>query len=504
MHQSPDQLSPTNGSGQPDGSRRRLSRRNLLAMGAGVATGGLVLSRAGLHLTSAESAQAAVDTLVEPAVRASQNGLLSTTLTCQISPVTVGGTLAKLAVYDGTFPGPTLRVHAGDTLRVHLTNSLAEVTNLHTHGFHVSPNMPSDDILLHIEAGESFQFQYDLPHDHPAGLYWYHPHAHGDSDEQVLSGMAGAIVIEGDLDELPGIKGLPERLLILQATQLDATGALAQASDRNQNKFVRLVNGQLNPTITIQPGETQRWRIGNFSADTFFRLRLSGHKLNLIATDGNTLDQVVPVDEVVIAPAERIEVLIQGGAPGTYKLISSTFDLNVIPGNGIAPEVTMATLVSQGAAVTPRPLPATLMPFDDLTDAVIDRQRTVTFQVRPNKTFEVNNAMFDPNRLDQLMQLGSTEEWVVRNSSAVWHPFHIHINPFQVMSVNGKKVKAHGYRDTFSIPPGGEMVMRSRFLDYTGDYVFHCHILSHEDQGMMQLIGVSDTGAPVVPPGEHH
>src|SRR5205823_3538364 len=131
-----------------------------------------------------------------------------------------------------------------------------------------------------------------------------------------LSGMAGAVVIEGDLDELPGIKGLPERLLILQATQLDANGALAQASDRNQNKFVRLVNGQLNPTMTTQPGETQRWRIGNFSADTFFKIRLEGHKLNLIATDGNTLDQVVPVDEFVLGPAERIEALIQGSSAG--------------------------------------------------------------------------------------------------------------------------------------------------------------------------------------------
>jgi FtsP/CotA-like multicopper oxidase with cupredoxin domain len=490
-------LSDTSISGEPAGSpSRRFSRRNLLTAGAGVAAGGLLLSRAGLRLTSAQSAQGAVDTLTEPVVRRSNGGLLDTVLSCAISPVTVGGKAATVSVYEGSYPGPTLHIKPGDLLRVNVVNNLPDDTNLHVHGFHVSPSGHSDDVLLTIVPGENFQYEYQLPSDHPAGYYWYHPHKDGDSDVQVLGGMAGAIVIEGDIDELPGIKGLPERLMILTATQLDPSGRLAAASDRNQNMFMRLVNGQLNPTMTIRPGETQRWRIGNLSADTFFRLSLEGHKLNLIATDGNTLDQVVPVDEVVLAPAERIELLLQGAAAGTYKLVSGVFDQNLIPGNGVTPVVTMATLVSQGEPVAAKPLPTALMPFVDLTNVPIDRQRTVTFQVRPNRTFEVDSKTFDANRLDQLMDLGATEEWVVRNASAVWHPFHIHINPFQVMSINGQKVRAHGYRDTFSVPPQGELVVRSRFLDFTGDYVFHCHILSHEDQGMMQLIAVTDTGAP--------
>ncbi len=497
----PDSLprsSPDTGAAAtPGGAGHRLSRRNLLTASAGVAAGaGLLFSRSGLRLTGVHGAQDAVDTLVEPAVRSSANGLLDTALHCATSAVTVGGKPASLTVYEGTYPGPTLRIKPGDLLRINVVNNLTEDTNLHTHGFHVSPEGHSDDILLHIAAGDNFQFEYEMPSDHPAGLYWYHPHNDGNSDEQVLGGMVGAIVIEGDLDLLPGIKGVPERLLILTATQLDAAGTLADPNDRNQNKFLRLVNGQINPTMTIRPGETQRWRIGNFSADTFFRVSLDGHKLNIIATDGNTLDQVVPVDEVVIAPAERIEVLVQGGAAGTYKLVSGVFDQNLIPGNGVTPVTTLATLVSQGEPMARQPLPATLLPFVDLSTVPIDRRRVVTFQVRPNRTFQVDNKVFDMNRLDQLMDLGSTEEWVVKNASAVWHPFHIHVNPFQVMSINGQAVKAHGYRDTISVPPQGEVVLRSRFPDYTGDFVFHCHILSHEDKGMMQLIAVTANGLP--------
>jgi FtsP/CotA-like multicopper oxidase with cupredoxin domain len=317
--------------------------------------------------------------------------------------------------------------------------------------------------------------------------------------------MAGAIIIQGDIDEIPGIAGVKERLLFLQASPITCPTdpsqpcGLSPNSARNQQTFQHFVNGRRNPTITIQPGETQRWRIANSSAFTFFRLKLDGHVMHQIAQDGNTLDVVVPHDEIVLGPAERVEVLIQGGAAGSYRFRTLPFDLQQGPGGltaqegAVGPDATLATLVSQGDSVARQALPTKLLPYVDLRNVPIDGQRRlISFQVQPNGNFDVNNLTFDPERVDQTMKLGTTEEWTIRNASNVWHPFHIHINPFQITAVNGRPYEAHGYKDTVSVPPQGEITFRTQFLDFTGQYVFHCHILTHEDSGMMQLIEVVD------------
>jgi FtsP/CotA-like multicopper oxidase with cupredoxin domain len=499
-----------------------MGRRALMKLAAGAGVAGIGVAGRGLILPWIDFGRAAAaEELIEPEVRSSSNGLLDTTLTASVMPVQVAGQTATMSVYDGSVPGPTLRVRPGDTLRVNLVNSLDNLppglpanspflckpmnmggaeemtcdTNLHVHGLHVSPSDNSDNIFLRVPAGESFQYEYQIRPDQPAGLYWYHPHLHGAVTNQVFGGMAAAIIVEGDFDELPGIAGVPERLLVFQATQLYPDGSVINILDvpptgpSMQKTYLRMINGQLKPTLTMQPGATERWRILNATANVTYRLQLDGHPLHQIAKDGHSLNETWTRDEIVLSPGERAEVLIQAGQAGTYALRT----LDIATGFNTQQEATLATLVVDGDAVTPQPLPTTLLPLDDLSTAKIDQHRQITFQfdppINPPQTiFWIDHEVFDPNRDDQVVQLNTTEEWVIRNASSTWHPFHIHINDYQVVAVNGQPVPVRYSEDTTGVPPFGEITMRTRFLDFPGRWVYHCHILLHEDKGMMGTV----------------
>jgi len=418
-------------------------------------------------------------------VRLATNGLLETTLEARSETQAFVGSMT----YESELPGPVLRLQAGNRLKVKLVNNLGgAATNLHVHGMHVSPQGNGDNVFVHVENGQSFDYDYQLPPNHPAGLYWYHPHNHGDTTQQTGAGMAGAIIIEGEFDELPGIKDVPERLLCLQGPFFVQTG------------LVYLVNGQINPTIAIRPGETQRWRILNASANAFFNLQVDGLELHRIALDGIPLPSVWTVDTLLLGPGERVEVLVQGGLAGEYRFRSLAWGER----DQAQPEFQLATVVTGGDPVTPAPLPTEIAPLvpplEDLTPARIDKRRVLTFtESKQAPYFGFDNKGFDPNRVDQTVQLGATEEWVIRNATDHVHPFHIHVNDFQVMSINGQTQAPH-YKDTIPVPAQGEMVMRTRFLDYTGKYVYHCHILAHEDAGMMgvvEVVGEGPTATPV-------
>ena len=140
---------------------------------------------------------------------ASEGGVLATTLDAKVSQVEVGGKQVSTLVYNGQFPGPTLRVKAGDDLKVKLVNGSDGGTNLHTHGWHVSPVGFGDNVLHHLDPGATWDIDIATPDDLAPGLYWYHAHQHGDTEPQVTGGLAGALIVEGALDELPGINGDP-------------------------------------------------------------------------------------------------------------------------------------------------------------------------------------------------------------------------------------------------------------------------------------------------------
>ena len=497
-----------------------------LAAGAGIAAIGT--AGRGLFLPWFDiSRAAAADELIEPEVRASRDGLLDTTLAASVMSLSLAGQMATVSVYEGSFPGPNLRVRPGDRLQIDLVNTLNALpsglpqnspficspvsgpghasnseqattcdTNLHLHGLHVSPEGNGDNVFLTVRAGESFQYEYQIPENHPGGLYWYHPHLHGTVTNQVFGGMAGPIIIEGDIDALPGIAGVPERLLVLQATQLYPDGSVVDIVDvppagpSMQKQYQRLVNGQMNPTLTMRPGETQRWRILNASANVTYLLNLDGHQLHQIAKDGNTLNETWTRNAINLAPGERVEVLVQAGVAGNYALRT----LPISTGFTTQKDATLATLVVDGSPMTPEPLPTTLLPVEDLSTADITAHRRFTFQngtfppLPRDASFWINNQAFDETRDDAVVRLNTTEEWVIRNASGTWHPFHIHVNDYQVVAVNGQPVPVRYHEDTTGIPPFGEITMRTRFLDFPGRWVFHCHILLHEDHGMMGTV----------------
>jgi FtsP/CotA-like multicopper oxidase with cupredoxin domain len=436
------------------------------------------------------------DGFPQPEFRHSEDGLLKTTLRAADETVTLDGRPYMTQSYEGSVPGPTLVVCPGDRMVVNFENDLDEQTNLHTHGFHVSPQGNSDNVLLDIKPSERFTYDYDIPEDQAPGAYWYHPHHHGQTEEQVFAGMVGPIIVEGGLDELPGLKDVPQRVLAIHSTQLGDNGRTIPVAKSDDKKSPLFVNGFINPKIDIRPGELQRWRIFNMNADRFVKLRLEGQAFQLLATDGNTLERMRPVDEMLIGPGSRREVLVRGGTPGSYELEALPF--TPFAGGGL-PESTVATLVSgDKPADEEQGLVGPLEEQEDLRDLPLDRRRTIVYSEEgpaDDTRFLIDGKMFDPDRVDQTMQLGNVEEWSIKNTTDEWHTFHIHVNDFQVVEMDGTPVEGISPQDNVSLPPGSTVKMRTHFTDFTGKFVFHCHVLFHEDHGMMSLV-------EVVPPGD--
>ncbi len=428
------------------------------------------------------------ETFINPPEIKSANGVLETTLTTGNAKVKIGDREVVSTVYNGLYVPPTLRVRPGDKIRLKLRNEMDQATNLHYHGMEVSPSGRSDNIFIRIGAGESFDYEVDIPQNHGQGLYWYHPHEHGLTEAQVSGGMSGGLIIEGILDPFPQLKGIRERVMLLKDTRID--GDTINADD-DPAKSTRTLNGLINPTIKIRPGETQFWRIGNVGAQAYYNLQLEGHTFYQIARDGNLQNQIQEVKEILLPPSSRVEVLVRGGAAGTYKLRSLAF--NTGPAGDKNPEVTLATLISEGQTQQPITLPTTLPPLDDLRRQPIARRREIVFTEAPGKFF-INGKQFDMDRIDTTVNLGDVEEWTIRNESDEMHTFHIHQIDFQVIEVDGQKVPFVGVQDNVNVLVRGEVKVLVPFTDpvILGKFVYHCHILSHEDKGMMAVIEVVD------------
>lgn len=427
--------------------------------------------------------------LIQPEVRESVDGMLETTLHASFTRTMVNGQPKATRVFDGMYPGPTLKSAPGETIRIHFVNDLEETTNLHTHGFHVSPSGNSDNVFLEIQPGETFDFEFNLPDNHTPGMYWYHPHVHGTTGLHVNGGMAGVIILEGGLDDLPEVQGLTDRIMIFQSTEFDMDGVVRPLSEQSSRSQVRTVNGQINPTIRMRPGETERWRMLNATSGAFLLLGLEGHEFHQIAHDGNPLREVNSEFHFMIGPGERNEVLIQAGRAGTYELRQLLWG----QGGQSQPDVLLATVVVEGDPIDEQPLPTALIPFEDLREAEVDNHREIRFDVMFDEDgvhFVIDGQTVDMDRVDQTVKLNDLEEWTIYNDSNDWHPFHIHVNEFQVVAVNGEPYDALSWEDTRPLPPNGSITMRSRFLDFTGKYVYHCHILGHEDRGMMGVVEV--------------
>ena len=435
-----------------------------------------------------DAGPARAETFLDPPAVASRDGVLELTLTAARAAVSVAGRPVFAAAYNGSYVPPTLRVHPGAVVRLRLVNDLDDDTNLHTHGLSVSPLGNSDNVFLHVAPGGAQDYEIRIPSTHAPGLYWYHPHSHGHSDDQVRNGMSGALIVEGLLDPFPGLRDLSEHVLLLKDAQI-GDGHIVHRGIGDD--VIRTVSGMLNPTITLRPGETQLWRIGNVGADLYYPLTLDGHRFYEVARDGSRLARLVPKQQLLVEPGAREEVLVQAAGPGTYALRTARFSTGP-QGNQYAGAV-LATMHVAGAAVTPIALPDKLLPVADLRGAVTGRRTIVLSETENGDTLFIDGRTFDPGRTDTRVKLGAVEEWTIRNESGELHDFHMHQTHFQVTEVNGLPQPFDGYADIVNVPVHGAVRVIIPFTDpvIVGRFVYHCHLLSHEDKGMMATIEVA-------------
>ena len=434
-----------------------------------------------------------------PGAIKSQDGLLTVELDAGLRPVTVAGQLVQLFAYGGRVPGPRLELKAGDTLRLRFVNRLKEPTNLHFHGLHVSPSGNADNIFLEVPPGATQDYEFQIPADHPAGTFWYHPHLHGLVAKQVFLGLSGLLIVRGALDEIPEVAAANEAFAVLkdfaiQGGQVPPPAPMDTVQGREGP--VVTVNGKARERFVVPRGGLLRLRLLNASSSRFYHLRLENHPLYLIATDGGALSEPVELDTLLLAPGERAEVLIRGDRnPGSYRLLDLGYDRGVagmgaFGGTRQAGTRVLAEIVYGEARRPALPLPERLLPVVPLENPVRTRRFVLGhgMQMGRGMVFMINGRIFSPQRVDTSVRLGEVEEWEIVNAGVMDHPFHLHTNPFQIVSRNGYPETVRAWKDVVLVRRGERVRIRVAFKDFPGKTVYHCHILDHEDLGMMGII----------------
>jgi len=435
---------------------------------------------------------------------ASRGGVADLELVASATPGTLPGGPATLLTYNGRSPGPLLEVNAGDQVRLRLRNDLQEPTNLHFHGLHIPPTGTGDNVFLTVPPGGSTTYAFKLAADHPAGLFYVHPHHHGHSADQVFGGLGGALVVRGDLDRIPEVGAASESVLVLKdfASASGQEAAMGVGRMLGREGPLLTVNGELNPALAIPSGGLLRLRLLNASNARIYRLALEGHRMVLIATDGGAIATPESLEELLLAPGERADVLVQGNqTPGSYRLRNLPYQRSGHMGMGQVADApqTLATLNYAGSVAT-LPLPKTLIPVPSQPQPERTRRFSLAHAMgmgmggmqhgMGGMGFVINGQPFDPDRIDTRVSLGSTEDWLIVNDDVMDHPFHLHVNPFQVISRAGRPEAQRRWKDTVLVKAGEEVRIRVTFKDFTGRTVYHCHNLDHEDLGLMGVLQI--------------
>jgi FtsP/CotA-like multicopper oxidase with cupredoxin domain len=531
----------------------------------------------------------------EPDDLRSLNGVLEVHLTA--NDIAEANGSARYCYTDAAgHESPNLRVHPGDLVILHLTNALTEVshattapmqmhehldthaaangcssgimspvsTNLHFHGLTIPPVCHQDDVLkTSIQPGDApFEYRFRIPEDEPPGLYWYHPHIHGFSKEQLLGGASGALIVEGIERAKKATAGLPERVFIIRDQDLvnpnappnksepvvpkflidrdgdaanNGTGFGKPAKDLSIN-YVPVPYPDYPPaTIEMKPEEKQLWRVLNASAITYLNLEVLFNRtpqpLGLVALDGvpmnqndNLKDSVDPQTHIGLPPGARAEFIVTGpGAGENALLVTRTVDTG--PGGENDTNRMLARIVaSENAAEarsklqsSPEPLPP---PSQTWLGAVLPvRVRHLYFSEKLTDPNDPTSAvefyltidgeepkMFDMNsdQPNMVAQQGTVEDWIIENRSRELHAFHIHQLHFLVLEYMGRPVNEDALRDTVNVPyyngrtltyPSVRLRMDFRDPNIVGTFVYHCHLLEHEDKGMMGSIQVVPASA---------
>jgi len=437
-------------------------------------------------------------------VKAGTPGLVEVNVEARVTPVNVNGTIANLLTYNGGYPGPTIRAKKGDLLRVNLTNSLSmlgtnilghdrDITNLHTHGLHVSPSGNSDNVMVMLMTGDTFTYEYDLSKQAAGTLNFYHPHIHGSVAEQYWGGLAGALVVE---DDLPILSGYETHIMVLKDITLSGTDpepytATMDYMHGKEGNTV-MVNGQVNPVLPIRPGQVQRWRILNASNARFYMLSLEGHTLSVVGSEGGLLDKPYPQSRILVSPGERIEILVKATQKsGTFRLLSLPYSRG---GGSMGQQVTLLTVSYKGTRASDA-VPSVINAAAVRVQADPMATRTMALSMGQGRGY-INGISFAgmDSTFEVHSMLGTWEIWQIVNESMMDHPFHQHVNPCQVLSISGGDAgyaslytRAPAWKDVVLVPKMGSATLLVPVTDFDGMAMFHCHIVEHEDIGMMGL-----------------
>ena len=416
----------------------------------------------------------------------------------------VDGVASPTAGYNGAHLGPTLVAARGDEVVIDISNELDEPTSVHWHGMQLPADADGGPHGM-IDPGRSASPSWMI--EQPAATLWYHPHPHESTERQVSMGMAGLFLLTDDESaalDLPSQYGVDDVPLIVQDAAFDETGAVVRG-----DAFVGSLGDQLLVNGTIGPffdatTETVRLRLVNASIARVYDFAFADARdFSLIATDGGLLAAPVATDHVQLSPGERAEIVVALEAGETVVLQSRAPDLGgIVPFGGPTGARDTFDVLELRAAdrLEPSPaLPTRLATVDPLDESTVSAERSLVFVGT-----SINDQQMHLMRIDEVVTQGATEVWTVVNDMARPHSFHIHGVQFQVLSIGGAAPPAElaGWKDTVYLPPNVTFRLIMAFdvtADPTTPYMYHCHLLRHEDQGMMGQFVVVEPGQQAGP-----
>ena len=423
--------------------------------------------------------------LIPPLLEPAQGGVARFDLSLGESSHDFGsGVLTDTVSYNGqSVLGPTMRWRSGSDVEINVSNNLDEGTTAHWHGADVPAE---DDGGPHsqIEPGQTWVADFEVIQ--PAATLWYHPHMMGTSAEQVFHGPAGMIIVEDDNSaaaSLPSTYGVDDIPVILQDREFTADGQLSFEIDNDDDGDLNpnlTVNGTMDPYTTVPAGPV-RLRLLNGSQARVYELSSDNGTMIKIAGDGGYLPSPVDLDTVTVGPGDRVEIIVDVSA-GPVALLDNDFG-RVLE---LRPDSSLPT------AEFP---PDQLAEIDVITTDEIDNDRTFVMDEVGNG-WGINGNQMDMSRIDETVTFGDTERWSITVEDGI-HTFHVHQTQFQILSINGEPPPPEhaGWEDTVLVTEDRKVVVAARFDSYTNPstpYMFHCHILDHEDLGMMGQFQVLD------------
>ncbi len=452
--------------------------------------------------------------------------------------------------YPAGFPGTMLQINSGDLLKLRLTNNLAVghdpslktfISNLHYHGSRAHDKGQGDNVYVQLAPGESMDVNIPIStFQNTVGPNWIHPHVHEVSKLQVEGGLAGMIMVGNPLEPWPQYKDELKQVNMTisevnitpdgQYKMMTGTDSSSYYGDGYTKGWQKRINGQMNPIIRVRPGETQVWNMGQFGARGATNFVIADDNLQnpwnatILSRDGNSAfvhpyNVTLGPDELrmndisaltVLSPGNRMSLAVTAPTtPGTYYFMDGWGGEEArVNADGEGYYYVLATLVVEGDAVTTAVPEFAAQDEDPLWSATPDFQRTFTLEQLPQveeggviniDNFYVNGKKFGEGVMPQL-EIGTIEEWTILNAGPLNHPFHIHQGVFVVTKINGFPIEpdkkfpnanAANYvspLDVIMVPAFGSVTIRFRVFDFPGKYVFHCHILEHEDEGMMSPV----------------